>query len=154
MRTTVRTLLIYLVGLINIASTLLPIWPKRYLILTSLFPIRLVLAAQHLPRAVNVIDSPPPIPGTVVILGGSSGIGLATAKAALAEQASVVITGRSRERLEAAASRGEVEPLHGDFPAFGRPYGKIGRQELKLALRIADARMHALTWLTQPGTSW
>lgn len=40
---------------------------------------------------------------TVVILGGSSGIGLATAKAALAEHAAVIITGRSRERLDIAA---------------------------------------------------
>ncbi|MBV8055383.1 MAG: SDR family NAD(P)-dependent oxidoreductase, partial [Deltaproteobacteria bacterium] len=39
---------------------------------------------------------------TVVILGGSSGIGLATAKAAIAEGARVVITGRSPERLQAA----------------------------------------------------
>jgi NAD(P)-dependent dehydrogenase (short-subunit alcohol dehydrogenase family) len=39
---------------------------------------------------------------TVVILGGSSGIGLATAKAAQAEGARVVITGRSSERLRAA----------------------------------------------------
>jgi NAD(P)-dependent dehydrogenase (short-subunit alcohol dehydrogenase family) len=41
---------------------------------------------------------------TVVILGGSSGIGLATAKAARAEGARVIITGRSRERLEKAAA--------------------------------------------------
>jgi NAD(P)-dependent dehydrogenase (short-subunit alcohol dehydrogenase family) len=39
---------------------------------------------------------------TVVILGGSSGIGLATAQAALAEGAKLIITGRSRDRLEAA----------------------------------------------------
>jgi NAD(P)-dependent dehydrogenase (short-subunit alcohol dehydrogenase family) len=39
---------------------------------------------------------------TVVILGGSSGIGLATAQAAQAEGASVIITGRSPARLEAA----------------------------------------------------
>jgi NAD(P)-dependent dehydrogenase (short-subunit alcohol dehydrogenase family) len=39
---------------------------------------------------------------TVVILGGSSGIGLATARAALAEGARVIITGRSRDRLEQA----------------------------------------------------
>lgn len=38
----------------------------------------------------------------VVILGGSSGIGLATAKAARDEGAQVVITGRSTERLAAA----------------------------------------------------
>src|SRR5512146_639113 len=39
---------------------------------------------------------------TVVILGGSSGIGLATAKAARAEGARVVVTGRSATRLESA----------------------------------------------------
>ena len=39
---------------------------------------------------------------TVVILGGTSGIGLATAKAAQAEGARVLVTGRSRERLQVA----------------------------------------------------
>ena len=38
----------------------------------------------------------------VVIIGGSSGIGLATAKAAQDEGASVVITGRGEERLRSA----------------------------------------------------
>jgi NAD(P)-dependent dehydrogenase (short-subunit alcohol dehydrogenase family) len=39
---------------------------------------------------------------TIVIIGGSSGMGLATAKAALAEGAKVTITGRSQERLHKA----------------------------------------------------
>ena len=39
---------------------------------------------------------------TVVILGGSSGIGLATAKAAQAEGARVIIAGRSAQRLQTA----------------------------------------------------
>jgi NAD(P)-dependent dehydrogenase (short-subunit alcohol dehydrogenase family) len=39
---------------------------------------------------------------TVVVIGGSSGMGLATAKAAFSEGANVVITGRSPERLDAA----------------------------------------------------
>jgi NAD(P)-dependent dehydrogenase (short-subunit alcohol dehydrogenase family) len=39
---------------------------------------------------------------TVVILGGSSGIGLATAKAAKVEGARVVVTGRSADRLKSA----------------------------------------------------
>src|ERR1700733_1958446 len=43
---------------------------------------------------------------TVVIIGGSSGMGLAVARRCLAEGATVVIAGRSRERLEAA--RGEL----------------------------------------------
>ena len=38
----------------------------------------------------------------VVIIGGSSGIGLATARAALDEGASVIIASRSREKLEKA----------------------------------------------------
>ena len=50
---------------------------------------------------------------TVVILGGSSGIGLATAKAAKAEGAEIVITGRSRQRLDAARAEmgGEVRAI-------------------------------------------
>ena len=39
---------------------------------------------------------------TVVVIGGSSGIGLAVARRSLADGATVVIAGRSRERLEAA----------------------------------------------------
>jgi NAD(P)-dependent dehydrogenase (short-subunit alcohol dehydrogenase family) len=39
---------------------------------------------------------------TVVVIGGSSGMGLATAKAAQAEGAKVVITGRSEERVRGA----------------------------------------------------
>ena len=42
---------------------------------------------------------------SVVIVGGSSGIGEATAREFAAEGAGVIITGRSRERLEAAAGR-------------------------------------------------
>ena len=41
---------------------------------------------------------------TVVVLGGTSGIGLATAKAAQAEGARVIVTGRSRDRVQAAQS--------------------------------------------------
>lgn len=42
---------------------------------------------------------------TIVILGGSSGIGLATARGAQAEGAQVVITGRSSERLRDAQNQ-------------------------------------------------
>jgi NAD(P)-dependent dehydrogenase (short-subunit alcohol dehydrogenase family) len=41
---------------------------------------------------------------TVIVIGGSSGMGLATAKAALAEGANVTVTGRTHERLDAAAA--------------------------------------------------
>jgi NAD(P)-dependent dehydrogenase (short-subunit alcohol dehydrogenase family) len=41
----------------------------------------------------------------VVVLGGSTGMGFATAKAAAAEGAQVVITGRSQEKLQAALAQ-------------------------------------------------
>lgn len=41
----------------------------------------------------------------VVIMGGTSGIGLATARAALAAGADVIVTGRDAAKLEAARSR-------------------------------------------------
>ena len=40
---------------------------------------------------------------TVVVLGGSAGIGLATARAAVADGAAVILTGRDHPRLEEAA---------------------------------------------------
>jgi NAD(P)-dependent dehydrogenase (short-subunit alcohol dehydrogenase family) len=49
----------------------------------------------------------------VVIIGGSSGIGLATAKAAAAEGAQVIIASRSEEKLRKAAAeiKGRVESI-------------------------------------------
>src|SRR5260370_20674409 len=60
---------------------------------------------------------------TVVILGGSSGIGLATAKAPLAEGAKVVITGRSRDRLQRARTgcRDHARARAPYVPHQGRP---------------------------------
>ena len=42
---------------------------------------------------------------TVVLIGGSAGIGLETARRARAEGADVVLTGRNPDRLERAAPR-------------------------------------------------
>jgi short-subunit dehydrogenase involved in D-alanine esterification of teichoic acids len=41
---------------------------------------------------------------TVVVIGGSAGIGLATAQRARAEGAEVILTGRNSERLAKAAA--------------------------------------------------
>jgi NAD(P)-dependent dehydrogenase (short-subunit alcohol dehydrogenase family) len=41
---------------------------------------------------------------TVVVIGGSAGIGLETARRAHAEGADVILTGRNPERLKSAAS--------------------------------------------------
>jgi NAD(P)-dependent dehydrogenase (short-subunit alcohol dehydrogenase family) len=52
----------------------------------------------------------PELPGqTVVVIGGSAGIGLETARRARAEGAKLILTGRSPERLQRAAS--EVHAL-------------------------------------------
>src|SRR3954471_11423964 len=51
----------------------------------------------------------------VVVLGGSSGIGLETARQAGAAGAELVLTGRNRERLDAAAA--DVRAKTGGAPA-------------------------------------
>jgi NAD(P)-dependent dehydrogenase (short-subunit alcohol dehydrogenase family) len=53
---------------------------------------------------------------TVVLIGGSAGIGLETARRARAEGAEVVLTGRNRERLEQAAADVEARST-ADFDA-------------------------------------
>lgn len=50
---------------------------------------------------------------TALILGGTSGMGLAAAKGLLAEGAQVIITGRKQEKIDAAA-----EELEGDFVIY------------------------------------
>ncbi|HKN00400.1 MAG TPA: SDR family oxidoreductase [Candidatus Binataceae bacterium] len=71
---------------------------------------------------------------TVVVLGGSSGIGLATAKAAQADGARVVITGRSRDRLDAAISE-----LGGTARAVALDaVDEIGTRELFAGLQRVD----------------
>jgi NADP-dependent 3-hydroxy acid dehydrogenase YdfG len=56
---------------------------------------------------------------TVVVLGGSAGIGLETARLARGEGANVVLTGRDRDRLQHAAA--EVHALRTDaFDATDR----------------------------------
>jgi NAD(P)-dependent dehydrogenase (short-subunit alcohol dehydrogenase family) len=49
---------------------------------------------------------------TVVVIGGSAGIGLETARRARAEGASVILTGRNPERLEQAALEPSEDPEH------------------------------------------
>ena len=58
---------------------------------------------------------------TVVVIGGSAGIGLETARRARAEGADVILTGRSPERLErAAAELGAQRTAAFDATDFGR----------------------------------
>ena len=55
--------------------------------------------------AVPAVKHGPELPGqTVVVIGGSSGIGLETARRARAKGADVILTGRDPERLQRAAA--------------------------------------------------
>jgi NADP-dependent 3-hydroxy acid dehydrogenase YdfG len=54
--------------------------------------------------ATNASREPELLGQTVVVIGGSAGIGLETARRASAEGAKVVLTGRDPERLQRAAS--------------------------------------------------
>ena len=57
----------------------------------------------HATTTVTVSREPVLLGQTVVLIGGSAGIGLATARLARAEGANVILTGRAPERLERAA---------------------------------------------------
>lgn len=58
---------------------------------------------------VSVRREPELLGQTVVVIGGSAGIGLETARRARAEGARVILTGRNQERLQRAA--GELEAM-------------------------------------------
>lgn len=69
---------------------------------------------------------------TVVVIGGSAGMGLETARRAKAEGAKVILTGRDRERLERAASElGAVSNAAFDaldFKRLGQFFGDLPTQ--------------------------
>jgi len=54
--------------------------------------------ASPIPRGPELLGQ------TVVVIGGSAGIGLETARRARAEGANLILTGRNPERLQRAAS--------------------------------------------------
>ena len=57
--------------------------------------------------AASVTRREPELSGqTVVVIGGSAGIGLETARLARAEGAAVILAGRNPERLQQAAAEG------------------------------------------------
>jgi NAD(P)-dependent dehydrogenase (short-subunit alcohol dehydrogenase family) len=79
-----------------------------------------------------------------LITGGSSGIGLATAKEFVKEGAYVFITGRNQQDLEAAAKAigKNVEAIQGDVSNLGdldRVFEQIKKQKGKLDIVFANA---------------
>jgi len=80
----------------------------------------------------------------VVVTGGSSGIGLATAKAFAAEGASVFITGRRQEALDAAVKQigGRVTAIRGDMADLAdidRLYDAVQQQHAQIDILFANA---------------
>jgi NAD(P)-dependent dehydrogenase (short-subunit alcohol dehydrogenase family) len=108
------------------------------------------MTSSHIQRKPELLGQ------TVVVIGGSAGIGLETARRASAEGAKLILTGRNPERLQAAASevhalgttvfdateRASLQQFFRDLPASidhimvtaGRPY--FGRL---IDLDFADA---------------
>jgi NAD(P)-dependent dehydrogenase (short-subunit alcohol dehydrogenase family) len=101
---------------------------------------------------------------TVVVIGGSAGIGLETARRARAEGARLILTGRNPERLQLAASELEalsiaafdttdpaaLERFFGDLPGTidhvmvtaGQPhYGRLVDMDLEQARRAFDTHL-------------
>lgn len=80
----------------------------------------------------------------VVVTGGSSGIGLASAKAFSAEGASVFITGRRQEALDAAVKQigGRVTAVRGDMADLtdiDRLYDAIQQKHAQIDVLFANA---------------
>ena len=80
----------------------------------------------------------------VVVTGGTSGIGLATAKAFVAEGASVFVTGRRQETLDAALEQigGQVTGVQGDMSKLAdidRLYDAVREQHSQIDVVFANA---------------
>ena len=116
----------------------------------------------------SAIQREPGLPGqTVVVIGGSSGIGLETARRARAEGADVVLAGRNPERLQRAALElgarstaafdasdpAALERFFQDLPepidhvmvtAGGQYYARLADMDFTQARRALDGHL----WLT------
>ena len=92
---------------------------------------------------------------TVLITGGTSGIGLATAKLMVAEGARVMVTGRTAATIEAAQTElgdehgsGVVQTLYDDGVLLGlailEGFGAVGRRDSRGVQEILRAPRNAM----------
>src|ERR1700734_1750031 len=119
----------------------------------------------------------PELPGqTVVVIGGSAGIGLETARRARAEGARLILTGRNSERLQLAAREFEaqriaafdaddsaqLERFFGDLPdaidhvmvTAGRPhYGRLLDMDFEQGRRALDTHLLLMLQVARNATS-
>ena len=116
------------------------------------------MTSSHIQRKPELLGQ------TVVVIGGSAGIGLETARRASAEGAKLILTGRNPERLQAAASevhalgttvfdateRASLQQFFRDLPASidhimvtaGRPYfGRLTDLDFADAHRALDEHL-------------
>jgi len=70
---------------------------------------------------VSIQREPELLGQTVVVIGGSAGIGLETARRARAEGASIILTGRNPDRLKQSALELDAQRMHSPRPTAGRP---------------------------------
>jgi NADP-dependent 3-hydroxy acid dehydrogenase YdfG len=86
----------------------------------------------------------------VYVMGGSYGIGEATARAFAATGAEVVITGRSKERLDAAAARigfpVSTRPLDGTDPDAVAGFFGAGETVDHLVLALSPGAVAIARW--------
>ena len=88
---------------------------------------------------------------TAVITGGNSGIGYATAKTFKANGANVIITGRSAERVQAAANELGVKGIVADVTNLSALSDLVG--QVKNEFGTLDV-LFCQCWHIFSGSSW
>ncbi|MCC6359891.1 MAG: DUF4272 domain-containing protein [Phycisphaerales bacterium] len=60
----------------------------------------------------------------------------------------------ARESASHAGESGQFTPIDGDYPAFGKPYQRVTKEEWQLLISIAQERHYASNWLCGDSADW